>query len=122
MADLIQLRRGTTTQWNTVNPILAQAEIGIELDNITFVPTGLKIGNGSDDWTTLPYFFNADHLQVVQGSAVTAMTINHGLNKRPSVTILDASNMIVYADVEILSLSVIEITFGSLFTGIVLLN
>lgn len=48
----IQLRRGTAGQWSTstANPILAQGEIGIETDTQLF-----KIGNGIDNWNTLPY-------------------------------------------------------------------
>ena len=41
MANRIQLRRGNGNDWTTSNPILAQGELGIELD------TGrIKIGDG----------------------------------------------------------------------------
>jgi hypothetical protein len=50
MAQQIQLRRGTSSQWTTANPILADGEVGIETN------TGLyKVGNGTDNWTTRPY-------------------------------------------------------------------
>src|SRR3569832_647361 len=50
MAVHIQLRRGTAADWITANPILAEGELGLELD------TGkVKAGNGVDDWNTLPY-------------------------------------------------------------------
>lgn len=53
MADIIQIRRDNAATWASVNPILAQGEFGVELD------TGrAKIGNGVDDWNTLPYAFN----------------------------------------------------------------
>lgn len=46
----IQLRRGTAADWTSNDPVLAQGEPGIETD------TGhLKIGNGTDPWTALPY-------------------------------------------------------------------
>jgi hypothetical protein len=46
----VQLRRGTESEWNSSNPALASGEIGVELD------TGLfKIGNGTNDWRSLPY-------------------------------------------------------------------
>ena len=51
MANRIQLRRDTTANWVSENPILAQGEIGLDLTTDTF-----KIGNGTDDWLTLPYF------------------------------------------------------------------
>ena len=51
MARKLQLRRDTAARWESLNPVLADGEIGIEKD------TGLaKLGNGSDGWTALPYF------------------------------------------------------------------
>ena len=51
MAVQIQLRRDLAATWLAVNPTLAQGELGIETN------TGLaKMGNGTDDWVTLPYW------------------------------------------------------------------
>ena len=50
MAIQIQFRRGTATEWSTVNPILALAEMGIETDTDLF-----KIGNGALTWNNLDY-------------------------------------------------------------------
>lgn len=50
MAIQIQFRRGTAAEWTSVNPILAEAEMGIETDTNLF-----KIGNGNDNWNDLPY-------------------------------------------------------------------
>lgn len=50
MAQQIQFRRGTASEWVTANPILAQGEMGIELGTNLF-----KIGNGVDHWVDLPY-------------------------------------------------------------------
>lgn len=51
MAIQIQLRRGTSSQWVSANPILASGEKGIETD------TGKeKTGDGVTPWTALPYF------------------------------------------------------------------
>lgn len=55
MATLMQQRRGTAAEWAIANPILAEGEIGVELD------TGIvKVGNGADNWNTLntPYILN----------------------------------------------------------------
>jgi len=50
MANRIQLRRGSATQWSNSNPTLAQGELGIELD------TGrIKIGDGVTAWNSLRY-------------------------------------------------------------------
>jgi hypothetical protein len=47
----IKLRRDTEANWNSIDPVLASGEPGYETD------TGkLKIGNGSDIWSELPYF------------------------------------------------------------------
>lgn len=47
----IQIRRGTQSTWADVNPILAQGEMGYEIDN-----HGIKVGDGSTAWNSLSYF------------------------------------------------------------------
>ena len=50
MAQQIQFRRGTAAQWTSVNPTLAEGEVGAETD------TGrLKVGNGTQNWVNLGY-------------------------------------------------------------------
>jgi len=46
----IQLRRGTSNQWDSANPTLAAGEIGIETDTNTF-----KFGDGVTAWNSLDY-------------------------------------------------------------------
>jgi hypothetical protein len=48
--NLIQLRRGTASQWTTANPTLSAGEAGFETDTGKF-----KLGNGTQNWTTLKY-------------------------------------------------------------------
>lgn len=48
--NLIQLRRGTATEWTTANPTLSVGEIGFETNTGKF-----KVGNGSAVWTALAY-------------------------------------------------------------------
>lgn len=51
MANKMQIRRDSATNWTTTNPTLSQGELGYELN------TGkLKIGNGVDAWVDLDYF------------------------------------------------------------------
>jgi hypothetical protein len=50
MADRIQIRRDTASNWTSVNPVLADGEIGLERDTSQF-----KIGNGTALWSSLPY-------------------------------------------------------------------
>jgi hypothetical protein len=50
MANRIQLRRDTASNWNNINPILADGEMGVEWD------TGyIKVGDGSTYWNNLDY-------------------------------------------------------------------
>ena len=50
MANRIQLRRDGAQQWANVNPILAQGELGIEIDT-----SRIKIGDGVTSWNSLKY-------------------------------------------------------------------
>jgi len=51
MASIIQLRRDTAANWTAADPILAEGELGLEVD------TGLtKVGDGVTEWTTLAYW------------------------------------------------------------------
>jgi hypothetical protein len=50
MAISIQLRRGLAIEWETINPILAQAELAAEIDTGRF-----KLGDGIRNWNDLPY-------------------------------------------------------------------
>lgn len=45
-----RLKRGTSTRWKEINPILEQGEPGFVLDENRF-----KIGDGITPWNNLPY-------------------------------------------------------------------
>ena len=64
MADIIQLRRDTAANWTTTDPILAQGELGIELDTDKF-----KVGDGATSWSSLNYLIDV-------GEYIKANTIN----------------------------------------------
>ena len=51
IADRIQLRRDTASNWTSADPTLSQGEIGIETDTLK-----LKIGDGSTAWSSLGYY------------------------------------------------------------------
>ena len=51
MSVRIQMRRGTTSEWNTADPILNEGEIGY---NSTL--TSFKIGDGESLWSELDYY------------------------------------------------------------------
>lgn len=50
MSNLIQFRSDTAANWTSVNPVLAQAEKGIETDTLKE-----KWGDGVTAWNSLPY-------------------------------------------------------------------
>jgi len=50
MADKIQIRRDNASNWSAVNPVLAQGEIGFDIDGLK-----AKIGNGLSSWNDLSY-------------------------------------------------------------------
>ena len=52
MANRIQLRRDIGANWASVNPVLAQGEVGIETDA---VPIQIKVGDGVTAWNSLSY-------------------------------------------------------------------
>jgi hypothetical protein len=74
----IQVRRGTASQWTSVNPILAAGEMGVESDSNLF-----KFGNGSSTWTALAYANNSDVAigEISQDAINTALSMGAGLTK-----------------------------------------
>lgn len=46
----IQVRRDTSANWASTNPVLAAGEIGLETDT-----SGIKFGDGTTVWKLLPY-------------------------------------------------------------------
>ena len=55
MAIRMQQRRGTAEQWTLANPVLAEGEVGFEIDNNQF-----KLGDGVNRWDDLSYFRNSN--------------------------------------------------------------
>jgi hypothetical protein len=57
MATKIQVRRDSSADWTTINPVLSEGEIGFETNTGKF-----KIGNGSSAWSALDYFLDSSDL------------------------------------------------------------
>lgn len=78
----IQVRRDTLANWATVNPTLAQGEIGFETD------TGkIKIGDGASNWNTLLYFSAASIATLtVAGGGTGQVTAQAGINALTAVS------------------------------------
>lgn len=57
MSALMKHRRGTSAEWNFVNPVLSEGELGVEED------TGIiKIGDGASTWAELQPAFSSHYL------------------------------------------------------------
>jgi hypothetical protein len=63
MATRIQVRRGTTSQWNTANPTLEEGEIGY---NSTLGQ--IKVGDGTSVWADLDYILNTSAFDTSLGT------------------------------------------------------
>jgi hypothetical protein len=64
----IQLRRDTSANWTSVNPVLAAGEIGFETNTRL-----MKAGDGTTAWATLPYV-PSDTANKVDGKRIIVQT------------------------------------------------
>ena len=72
----IQVRRGSASQWTSVNPTLEAGEIGLETDT-----NKIKFGTGSTVWTALSYLSVGDIPEIAMDAINTAITLGSGLTK-----------------------------------------
>lgn len=115
MAVQIQLRNDVAANWSSVNPVLAQGEIGIERD------TGLmKIGDGATDWDNLLYS-SLDTTQVsythTQGAVSNSWVIAHNLGYYPNIQIFDSGSNLVEGDVVHTDANTVTVGFSTGITG-----
>lgn len=90
MADMIQIRRDTAANWTTANPILAQGELGAEIDT-----SKIKIGNGSSTWSALSYLIDAgDYITASSTNILTNKTIAFGSNTLTDVASINTAQTI----------------------------
>jgi len=68
VATKIQLRRGTSSQWTSTNPVLSSGEVGFETNTNKF-----KIGDGATSWTSLKYFIDLNTVNTAISDAVDAV-------------------------------------------------
>lgn len=57
-----------------------------------------------------------------QGVSASVWTINHNLNKRPSVTVTDSAGTVIIGQVKYLSNNSVELSFSAAFSGFAELN
>jgi hypothetical protein len=65
MANKIQLRRDTASNWSRINPILADGEPGLDITN-----NKIKMGDGTTAWNSLTYLASPEHARLVNGLKV----------------------------------------------------
>lgn len=65
MAVRIQFRRGTSTEWSSVNPVLADGELGFETNTKI-----IKFGDGVTAWNSLPVAAAGDITAVIAGTGL----------------------------------------------------
>jgi hypothetical protein len=119
MAVQIQLRNDVAANWTSVNPTLAQGEIGLEIDT-----NKMKIGTGTDVWEDLPYT-GVDSAELVplvsfthtQGVDSSTWTINHNLGFYPSVTVFLNSGDIVEGTITHSNVNSLTISFSAAIQG-----
>lgn len=79
MATQIKVRRGTSSQWSTINPTLAEGEIGFELDT-----NKLKVGDGITSWANLEYLVAetdlSEYLTIASASTTYALKDNPNIS------------------------------------------
>lgn len=89
MADIIQIRRDTASNWTSANPTMAQGELGAETDT-----SKIKIGDGSTAWSSLSYLIDAGgYLTATSTTTMTNKTLSGGV--LAGVTTTASGNLVV---------------------------
>jgi len=91
--------------------IISDSKDGEATKNISVYALGVGIGNIGDT-----------HFTFVQGVPENTWVINHGMRKKPSVTVVDSSDTQVEGDIRYDSLDRLTISFNSAFSGKAYLN
>jgi len=72
MSYLIRQRKVTMVNWESIDPILAKGEIGIEISSDNIIK--IKVGNGVAKWSELNYIFNSEDISLIYSSINTLTT------------------------------------------------
>lgn len=81
-----------------------------------------KYGVGSPIGGSPSPVFGDKHYTHNQSTADSVWTIVHGMNKVPSVEVIDSGGTVVEGDIEVIDINTIRLTFSSPFTGKAYLN
>jgi len=104
MAQTIQLRRDSKTNWELYNPVLAAGELGLQIDTWQF-----KVGDGVTAWNDLPFSsktYKDQPEEFIQFLSITSIT--YGANGLPDTIIFengakcintyDANDLLIHQD------------------------
>lgn len=102
-------------------------------NNIPRTHTQIELGavdlqiyaTGNVSWTSIekiPVYNPFESYEQIFATASLQWDITHGLGKKPSVTLVDDNENIVYGAIEYVNLNVIKITFNKLSSGKAYLN
>lgn len=100
----IRPRRGTPSQWEYANPILAEGEMAFEVPE-SGVGTGainIKQGDGQTSWVNLPYAFNAANLNTKVDELINTVATY-------DATIANLSNSVAQMEEEVQNVRKIDI-------------
>ncbi len=70
--SLIQIRKGTTAEWNSANPVLGSGEPGYDLDL-----NHLKLGDGTNNWNSIQPIGSALHPNINASDSSDNNLANH---------------------------------------------
>jgi|694.fasta_scaffold00435_56 hypothetical protein len=70
MTVKIQLRRDTSSNWSSINPVLSLGEPGFETDT-----NKIKFGDGTSAWNSLSYV-TQDFINIVSAGGIADLTVN----------------------------------------------
>lgn len=81
----VRPRRGSKSQWETINPVLVEGEMGIEYPDAGIASGNIKIkfGDGVTPWNNLPYSIDECEASAIHAGDVTdykEVTIRTGTN------------------------------------------
>jgi hypothetical protein len=102
--------RSKNNYLNSYNAAIVQVDDyrGIDDSNVSEPPTSVASGDKSFVYT--------------QGVASDTWTINHGLNKNPSVYVIDTGGSLVEGDLQIIDINNVVLSFSAPFTGTAYFN
>lgn len=112
--------------WEEIKKLI-KTKSTVKVDAIT--STGTNIANINVDGKNIPIYApdvpagtgdkNYVHIQSVP---TNTWVINHGLNKQPSITVVDSAGSVVVGDYHYNDLNTVTLTFHGAFSGKAFLN